>query len=175
MRNTRKHRRSASCFLCIFFGPVLVPLAARAVDERPLPRRIFLAAALGTGLLGVLLYASLLWGQADLHISIVQHSIFYQHRPLFDLYWGDWVVRTIYALVVTLPLLASNAFALRIFGALIALSLALSALYFDHAFTSVWCFFAAMLSLGLMHLLRANVKQPSTGLISSSPHISEAS
>jgi hypothetical protein len=81
--------------------------------------------ALVTGLLGVLLCSTLLRGQADLQVSIVQHSIFYQHRPLFDLHWNDWVVRTIYALVVTLPLLASNTVALRIFGALIALSLAL--------------------------------------------------
>jgi len=84
-------------------------------------------------------------------------------------------VRTIYALVVTLPLLASNTVALRMFGALIALSLGLSALYFDHAFTSVWCFFAAILSLVLMRLLHASAKQPSAGLISSPPHISEAS
>jgi len=162
-------------FFVYLFWPVFVPLAARALDERPLPRRILLALALGTGLLGALLYSSLLRGQAGLHISIVQHSIFYQHRPLFDLYLGDWVVRTIYALVVTLPLLASNAFALRIFGALTALSLALSALYFDHAFTSVWCFFAAILSLVLMRLLHAGAKQPSAGLISSPSRISEAS
>jgi len=162
-------------FFVYLFWPVLVPLAARALDERPMPRRILLAVALVTGLLGVLLCSTLLRGQADLQVSIVQHSIFYQHRPLFDLHWNDWVVRTIYALVVTLPLLASNTVALRIFGALIALSLALSALYFDYAFTSVWCFFAAILSLVLMHLLHTNVKQPSTGLISSPSRISEAS
>lgn len=162
-------------FFVYLFWPVFVPLAARALDERLLPRRVLLAMALVAGVLGLLLYASLLRGQADLHISIVQHSIFYQHRALFDLHWSDWVVRTLYALVVTLPLLASNAVALRIFGALIALSLALSAMYFDHAFTSVWCFFAAILSLALIRLLRANVTQPSAGLISSSPKISPAS
>ena len=162
-------------FFVYIFWPVFVPLAARALDERPLPRRVLLALALVAGLLGALLYASLLRGQADLSVSIVQHSIFYQHRPLFDLHLGDWVVRTLYALVVTLPLLASNTVALRIFGALIALSLALSALYFDHAFTSVWCFFAAILSLMLIRLLHASANQPSAGLISSPSRISEAS
>jgi len=155
-------------FFVYLFWPVFVPLAARALDERPLQRRLLLALALITGLFGALLYASLLRGQADLQVSIVQHSIFYQHRPLFDLHWGDWLVRTVYALAVTVPLLVSNAVALRIFGALIALSLALSALYFDHAFTSIWCFFAAILSLFLLRLLQADAKQSSTGLISSS-------
>jgi hypothetical protein len=162
-------------FFVYLFWPVFVPLAARALDERPLPRRVLLGLALVAGVLGLLLYISLLRGQAELNVSIVQHSIFYQHRPLFDLYLGDWVVRTLYALVVTLPLLASNTIALRIFGALIALSLGLSALYFDHAFTSVWCFFAAILSLVLMRLLHAGAKQPSVGLISSPSRISEAS
>lgn len=162
-------------FFVYLFWPVLVPLAARAVESRPLPRLILLSVALIVGLLGALLYASLLRGQAELHVSIVQHSLLYQHRPLFDLHWNDWVVRTLYALVVTLPFLVSNLFALRIFGALLALSLALSAVYFDHAFTSVWCFFAAILSLFLVRLLQASTQQPSAGLISPSSQISPAS
>lgn len=159
-------------FFVYLFWPIWVPLAARALEDRPLPRRILLAAALFVGVLGTLLYLSLLFGDAQLQVYVVQNSILYQHRPLFDIQWGDWVVRTIYALVVTLPFLASNMFRLRIFGALIALSLALSAIYFDHAFTSVWCFFAAILSMFILQLIQT---QPYPGLISSSPHPSQAS
>lgn len=162
-------------FFVYLFWPIWVPLAARALENRPRPRRILLAIALMVGVLGTLLYISLLFGDAQLQVSVVQNSILYQHRPLFDLQWNDWVVRTLYALVVTLPFLASNMLRLRIFGALIALSLALSAIYFDHAFTSVWCFFAAILSMFILQLIQTHAEQPSAGLISPPPHPSQAS
>lgn len=164
-------RTSALGFLFFVYlvWPMLVPLAARAVEDRPLQRRVLLSVALFTGLLGALLYVPLLSSEARLSVSIVQHSLFYEHRALFDAHWDNWVSRTGYALVVALPFLASRVASLRVFGALITLSLILSALYFDHAFTSVWCFFAAILSMFVLRLIQADARQPSAGLTSPPP------
>ena len=151
-------RTSALGFLFFVYiiWPTLVPLAAHALEVRQRPRRILLFVTLIAGLFGALLFVPLLSGDAQMQVSIVQHSILYQHRPLFDWQWNDWVARTGYALVVTLPLLASAIPRLRIFGALIALSLVLSAIYFDYAFTSVWCFFAAILSIFTLQLIQSH-------------------
>ena len=151
-------------FFVYVFWPIYVPLAARALEHRGTLRRILLLIAAFAGIMGGLLYLGLLAGTSELQVSVLQHSILYQHRPLFDLQWNDWVVRTGYALIVTLPLLASSLTGLRIFGALIALSLVLSALYFDHAFTSVWCFFAAILSMFILQLIQTHAGRVSGGL-----------
>ena len=131
--------------------------------------------ALVAGLLGGLLFVSLCLGDAELRVSVVQNSILYQHRPLFDWHWNDWIARTGYALVVTLPLLATNLPKLRLFGALIALSLILSAMYFDHAFTSVWCFFAAILSVYVLRLIQDNARQASPELTSAPSQVTQTS
>ncbi len=170
-------RDSALGFLFFVYlvWPVLVPLAARALEERPRQRKILLSIALVAGLLGGLLFVSLCLGDAELRVSVVQNSILYQHRPLFDWHWNDWIARTGYALVVTLPLLATNLPKLRLFGALIALSLILSAMYFDHAFTSVWCFFAAILSVYVLRLIQDNARQASPELTSAPSQVTQTS
>ncbi len=160
-------RNSALGFLLFAYliWPVLVPLAARALEERPRQRQVLLLIALVAGLFGGLLFVSLYLGEAELRVGIMQNSVFYQHQPLFDWHWNDWIARTGYALVVTLPLLAASLPKLRVFGTLIALSLILSAVYFDHAFTSVWCFFAAILSFYVLRMVQDNARQASPELL----------
>lgn len=161
-------RNAALGFLFFVYlaWPIMTPLATRALEDHPVRRNILLYTALFAGLMGALVYLPLLPGDARLHISIVQHSIFYEHRPLFDLQWGDWLSRGGFALVIILPLLTSSAANVRIFGGLVASSLIISTLFFDYAFISVWCFFAAILSLFILRMIRLDARLPASGLIS---------
>jgi hypothetical protein len=52
------------------------------------------------------------------------------------------------------PLLFSSQRQIRIFGALIAASTVPALLAWGFAFVSVWCFFAAVLSLYLVYMIR---------------------
>lgn len=52
----------------------------------------------------------------------------------------------LYSVTTIVPFLVSSSFALRLLGALIGLSCALSVLAWYQYFISVWCFFAALLS-----------------------------
>ncbi|MEW5839174.1 MAG: DUF6629 family protein [Pseudomonadota bacterium] len=170
-------RASALGFLFFVYlvWPVITPLAARALEDRPRQRAMLLYVALFAGLMGALVYLPLLPVEARVQASIVQHSILYQHRPLFEEQWNDWVARIGYALVIVLPLIVASTPNLRIFGGLIALSLILSALYFDYAFTSVWCFFAAILSGFILRMIRMDARRPPFGLTSAKPTLAATS
>lgn len=162
-------------FFVYLLWPVLVPLAARQLDDRSRSRAALLFLALFSASVGALVYLPLLLNQDGLSVTIVQHSILYEPRLLFGEQWNEWVSRTGYALIVTLPLLISPWANVRLFGALVALSLILSALYFDHAFTSVWCFFAALLSIFIRRLIRLDAQRPQAGVISAHITAPEAS
>ncbi len=162
-------------FFVYLLWPVLVPLAARQLDDRPRPRAALLLLALFSASMGALVYLPLLLNPDGLTVTIVQHSILYEPRLLFGEPWNAWISRTGYALAVTLPLLISPWANVRLFGALVALSLILSALYFDHAFTSVWCFFAALLSIFIRRLIRLDAPHPQAGVISAQITATEAS
>lgn len=141
-------------FFVYLVWPVLVPLAARMVESRPRHRTTLLGVALFAGGTGLAVFLPLALNAGWLEVGIVQRSILYEPRLLFGEQVSEWASRIGYALVVTLPLLASTVANVRLFGGLVALSLILSALYFDHAFTSVWCFFAALLSIHVVRITR---------------------
>lgn len=96
---------------------------------------------------GALLYLPLVFQPDWLAIQIFHHSIEYNTRLIFDPWVSQEVDRLVYALIILTPFaLASNP-ALKGFGAMIALSAIASHWLLHQVFVSVWCFFAAILSL----------------------------
>jgi hypothetical protein len=60
----------------------------------------------------------------------------------------------IYALIICLPLLLHPYRRLRLLGVALAVSFAISQLAFQHAFTSVWCYLGALMSIPLLWIIR---------------------
>ncbi|MEA5511756.1 DUF6629 family protein [Crocosphaera sp. UHCC 0190] len=60
----------------------------------------------------------------------------------------------LYLSIISLPFLITERFLLKLFGTLIIISFILSNLFFQVTFVSVWCFFAAMLSVFLYLTLK---------------------
>jgi hypothetical protein len=52
-----------------------------------------------------------------------------------------------YPIIILTPLLISSIRQIRITGVLMTISMLISFLFFEYAFTSVWCFFAAIISI----------------------------
>ncbi len=65
----------------------------------------------------------------------------------------------IYAVIVVLALLLTSDRYVRYFGIIILTSVVVSKLLFDYAFISIWCFFAAVLSLYIIYMLHQHAKQ----------------
>lgn len=140
-------------FFAYFLWPFYVPLAAFFVEEDRVRRRIFLAVAAIGLIVGVYLYVPLLVSPEWLSLRIHSGSIFYEPKLIFDNTIPIGAHRIGYALIVALPLLFSTVVNVRLFGFLILFSVIVSAVSFAYAFVSIWCFFAALLSIYLAYVI----------------------
>ncbi|WP_433989425.1 hypothetical protein SuNHUV7_40370 (plasmid) [Pseudoseohaeicola sp. NH-UV-7] len=148
-------------FFAYFLWPFIVPLAAFLVERQRKRKMFFLFVTVVGCLLGLSLFVPLLFHPDWLPIRIVKHSIDYNSTLIWDDIVPHSVLRVVYAGVVCIPLLTSSAKPIRIFGVLITLSVIVGFLFANYAFTSVWCFMAAIVS-GYMLFVMRQVKTSSS-------------
>lgn len=134
-------------FFSHFFWLGWVPLASWAVEERTGKRNAFLVLSVIGALYGASMYLPVVLYPDWLTVEVVGKSISYEARLAYDGYLPRLLVRAIYAVIVLAPLLLSSQRDVRGFGLLIAISIAVAAVFFSYTFISVWCYFAAILSL----------------------------
>lgn len=122
--------------------PVWVPVSVWLFEPEPERRRWMLGLAVLGGLVGLFLFGTAV--DASSTVTINQHHLEYR-LPLHP----GWLFAAPYVVVTCVPLLiASHRFVVR-FGIAVTVSMALTALTASRQFSSVWCFFAALLSIGL--------------------------
>jgi uncharacterized protein DUF6629 len=150
----RLHLFAVFTFLAfaLIVWPTWMPLALLAAETRP-RRRIALAALSCVGV-SVSLYAGwqLLRGQPAARID--GHSISYNYANVgsvrvLALYLPVYVVATV------VPYFVSTASRARTMGAVLAVSLLATFLIRRETLTSVWCFFAALMSAVIVLSLRS--------------------
>ena len=142
-------------FFSHFFWLFWVPFSVYFMEDRG-PRKRFLGALTILGALyGLSLFIPLILWDGWLVIELVQDSILYRTTMIYDDIIDRQVVRGIYALQVFLALVLSSNIRIRIFGIIILTSVVGTFAFFKYAFVSVWCFFAAILSVYLLFALRA--------------------
>lgn len=133
--------------------PAYIPIAVRQLETDPHIRSV-LRWMIGAGavtsfsllvaLLSRPLTINLLTNGIDYHIS----------TPL------GWVGILLYLAATVGPLTISNHARIRWFGAMVTLSIALTAWAFRETFISVWCFFSAILSVMIYFFYRHRVARP---------------
>lgn len=89
-------------------------------------------------------------------VAIINHSIAYK---LTDAYqeiptYGAWLLWVWYRLTVVVPSFLSSFKEINFLGALLLISDALAYLFWKTTFTSVWCFFAAGISIWVFYVLK---------------------
>ncbi|TNE58164.1 MAG: hypothetical protein EP340_06260 [Alphaproteobacteria bacterium] len=139
-------------FFAQIIWPALVAPAVRRVETEPQRSRVMKwLTPYGYLIAALLLLRMIIWPYSA---EIVGHSIRYES----DFKTNDWLV-VFYAVAVILPLLLSSRRTLVAFGALVAVSFAISQYFFFQALISVWCFFAAALSTLIFFYARQTVRQ----------------
>jgi hypothetical protein len=84
----------------------------------------------------------------DISVQVVNHSLQYiGHIPEQG---------NIYPLIVMLPIFLSSLKNVWIYGLLIVMSFAIADYYYTSTFTSVWCFFSAIVSLFVYKIVKDN-------------------
>lgn len=141
-------------FFAIAFWPVWVPVAAAALERRR-GRRLFCLVLAGVGAGALAVYVPLAARAGDaLRVEIVNHSVRYDLSALPVVTSVSGVVlQVLYLFVVCVPLLLSADRRLRVLGLAVALAAVVTQAAFRYAFASVWCFFAALLSLHVCYVL----------------------
>jgi len=104
---------------------------------------------------GALVYAVMLLHPGWMSVSVREHSILYE----FSVQWRSSIhlpitPAALYALTILVPMLISSLKLVRIFGVLVAASMVLASAAYGYAYVSVWCFFAAVLSLYILYMIR---------------------
>jgi hypothetical protein len=143
-------------FFALFFWPFWVPFSVAFIEPRSGVRQLLSVLALLALAFGWALYAPVVFDpDRRLSLHVVHHSIQYEVRalPAFALIPGAlW--HLVYLANICCPLFVTSNRPFRGFAVTLAVSGVVSHFAFRHAFESVWCFFAAVLSLQLCYAFR---------------------
>lgn len=142
-------------FFAYFVWPFLVPFAAFLIELDKARKRIFLGLSVFGFLLGVSLFVPLLFNPDWVPLRVVNHSIDYNSQLIWEGILPYAIIRVVYAGIVCLPLLWSSERQIRIFGVIITLSVIAGFAFAHYAFTSVWCFMAAIVSGYILVAMRS--------------------
>lgn len=118
-------------------------------------RRVFGGCAIFGAVAGTLVYSAMLLHPEWMEVAVREHSIAYNFSvPFRSSIHLPITSAALYALTILVPLLFSSLRQIRVFGVLVFLSMVLTSEAFSYAYISVWCFFAAVLSLYLVYMIR---------------------
>lgn len=130
--------------------PVLVPLSALLLEENKARKKIMYW-LFGTGAAVAAYYA---YGLA---VNAVSAKIIGLHIVYRDTGRGPDLLGVIvvlfYLIAVLTPLFASSIKRVYLIGIIMSVSFIVSALFYLRALTSVWCFFAAMISFVVFYII----------------------
>jgi|SRR5262252_845487 len=126
-------------FFAIAFWPIWIPWSLFCITRRLEP--LFFV---GMGLCWLTLY--LLIAFQPVEVTVVNHSLHYD-VALAD----DPFMRLLYLLNVVAPLYFSHDRFLWVMGAVAIITGVLTHILLSYAFVSLWCFFAALISLALCY------------------------
>ncbi len=120
--------------------PVYIPLAALLMEPTGMRRNALLAVvAAGTSVGAYLLYMLVAFPVVSQPVG--------QHIEYVSPHFFAALTMTLYLIATTASLLLSTHLRVRIFGAVSVLAFAVAYLFYARWFISVWCFFAALLSV----------------------------
>lgn len=149
------HASLAYLFFAYFWWLIYIPLSIVILEEKSSHKRILLLLAIAGFLLGADLYIPIVFNDIPIIAKITNKSIEYiTYAPdLMIISYGY-----LYVTIVVLSLLISSDHKIKMFGLLLFISAAISALWYKIVFTSIWCFFAAILSIYIIYVVRSTRK-----------------
>lgn len=142
-------------YFALAFWPFWVPLYALLMNGDPRKRWV-LAVLTALGFVGgLLLYIPVVLHPDLLVVTVRHHSVSYDitHSAVYRLMPVAWW-QGLYLAVVALPVILAPARGFTLFGVMLIAAAVVSHAFYWYAFASVWCFFAAVLSLYLCYLFR---------------------
>jgi hypothetical protein len=140
------HRVAIYAYLicAMVIWPTWLPWSLRLAERAPSRRRPLTAIAVLGALFSACALLVLAHGRPT--ALIAGHSLRYEYDGPSGAFPLPWLYFLAYALPIVVPLFVSTVNQARTIGTLLIVSLGATVLIQRHALTSVWCFFAAILS-----------------------------
>ena len=132
-----------------------LPLSSYLIEPGKLRKKVMAGCAIFGAFAGTLVYSVMLLHPEWMMAAVRENSINYS----FSVPWRGPIhipitPAALYGLTILVPLLFSSHRLIKIFGVLVALSSVFASASFGYANVSVWCFFAAILSLYIVYMIR---------------------
>lgn len=140
-------------FFSHFYWPIAMPLKAFLTENKKQKKKIYLITTSVATIFAAFLYFPLIYGENKVLVEIVRNSIQYDMNLFYDSFVSRKITGVIYALFIVLPLITSSDKHMKHFGWLIILGGLPTYFFYYHAFTSVWCFFAAVASIYITYTI----------------------
>ncbi len=147
-----------SHFLWLFW----MTIAALMVETRKRFKYILTGLGILGFLYGVFLYLPLFFRPHWLSVNVLNGSIRYQIRVISTNIIHPYIGIFLYIVVSLTGLFLSNNKWLNYLGLMLVAAFIFTEFFFDYAFISVWCFFAAIISLYLISLFYSEKFMPKT-------------
>lgn len=140
----------------LIIWPIVIPLSLYNLEEDK-SRRSYLKMLLSLGLSWAILFSVVLLKE-QVFVAIECSHIYYNvHVPFYKNYN---LALTVYGMTTILPFFISTRKSMKIFGTLLLFSCLISYVCWYNYLTSVWCFFAALLSLSVYVIIKwQNIKE----------------
>lgn len=138
-------------FFAFLTWPIIFPLALWKMEESP-SRRLWLLFCLGVGILFVAGNLIAIQGHI-LSVIVINHSLQYGAYKTSSMAL-DYGIKSVYLLATVVPCFISSYPKIWFFGLCTACAFVLAEFFYKATFSSVWCFFAAIVSSMIFALLR---------------------
>lgn len=139
--------------------PVWIPVSVYFLE--PLRRRTpYLVFAIAGAMLGGVQYLPYLTHDGWLQTRLLPHAIRYSDTEILDAVIGRPLTYLTYVTILIAPLVLASDRRVKVFGALVALALAVTVGFFQWAYISVFCFGGAVVSAYLLWALRRDPSAP---------------
>lgn len=132
-------------FFAYLFWPIWIPFAFWFAEEIRW-RKILIAISLLGGIYNFLSIIRAYFNNELASPQVVNLSIQY--------YEGTYTAQLFYVIVALFPFFISSIPGMKILGTLIAIAFIIASSLYFYAFVSVWCFFSAVIALGLIFILK---------------------
>jgi len=129
--------------------PILIPLSMRLLEENRIRKKI-LSVLLAVGV-AIGLYYSYRISTHSVRAEIIGRHVVYEDTSpdLLGL-----VTITVYLLATIAPFFVSSTKRVYVLGMIMSVSFIVAALFYVRCLTSVWCFFAAIISFVVFYMIR---------------------
>lgn len=134
--------------------PLLVPISVLLMENHKIRKRI-LRVIIGVGAVAAAYYAYRMM-RFHAYAEISHLHVEYKTRDQSPIGWPGTVGIAAYLIATLAPFFVSSIKRIYILGIILSLSLIVSAVFFTLYLASVWCFFAAVISLLIYYAIRSS-------------------